>query len=170
VSRRSPRDPVRTARRAGGVRPRGHSAALRALRRLRRRAVGDDGNSPIELVLFMPLLFFGIFVTVQFGFIFLGNSAASSAARETARIVRAGAGSDASFAAAEARGEEILSTIGKGLYEGDPTIDIQPVGDDEVRVVVTVKGVSVVPGLPSPELQQVVQGPLEEFRGDVGAP
>jgi hypothetical protein len=166
VSRRSPRDPARTARRAGGVRPRG----LRTFRRLRRRAAGDEGSSAIELVLFMPLLFLGVFATVQFGFVFLGNSAASSAARETARIVRAGGGSGESIAAAQARGEEILSTIGRGLYEGDPTIDIQPVGDDEVRVVVTVKGVSVVPGMPSPELQQVVQGPLEEFRGDTGAP
>jgi hypothetical protein len=166
VSRRSPRDPVRTARRVAGLRRRGPGP----FGRLRRRAAGDDGVSVIELVLFMPLLFLGIFATVQFGFVFLGNSAASSAARETARIVRAGGGSDESFAQAEARGNEILATIGRGLYEGDPSIDIEPVGDDEVRVVVTVKGVSVVPGLPSPTLEQVVQGPLEEFRGDVAAP
>lgn len=167
MSRRSPRDPVRTVRRVVGLRPDGGSGGPGFVRRLRRRAAGDEGTSAIELVLFMPLLFFGIFATVQFGFVFLGNSAASSAARETARIVRAGGGSDESFNQARVRGNEILSTIGKGLYEGDPSIQIDAVGDDEVRVAVTVKGVSVVPGLPSPTIEQVVQGPLEEFRGDV---
>jgi hypothetical protein len=168
VSRRSPRDPARTARQVARLRTGGRSRAPGPFRRLRRRAAGDGGTSAIELVLFMPLLFFGIFATVQFGFVFLGNSAASSAARETARIVRSGGGSPESFNQARARGNEILSTIGKGLYEGTPTIQIDSVGDDQVRVVVTVKGVSVIPGMPSPTLEQVVQGPLEEFRGDTG--
>ena len=170
MTRRPPRDPVRSPRRVPGLRRRGGPpVAGRVSRRLRRRAAGDGGASAIELVLFMPLLFLGIFATVQFGFVFLGNSAASSAARETARIVRAGDASGASIAAARARGNEILATIGRGLYDDrqPPTIEIIPLAD-EVRVVVTVKGVSVVPGLPSPRIQQVVQGPLEEFRGDIG--
>ena len=171
MTRPVPRDPTRSARRVPRLRPPARAlAAGRVAAGLRRRPAGDDGVSAIELVLFMPLLFLGIFATVQFGFVFLGNSAASSAARETARIVRAGDGSSESIAAATARGNEILSTIGKGLYDDrqPPTIDVIPL-DDEVRVVVTVKGVSVVPGLPSPRIQQVVQGPLEEFRGDTGA-
>jgi hypothetical protein len=172
VSRRPVRDPARTARRVAGLRADGLPAGSgrRGFRGLRRRATGDDGVSAIELVLFMPLMFLAIFATVQFGFVFLGNSAASSAARETARIVRAGDGSPESVDEARARGNEILATIGKGLYDDGqpPTIDIDQPAPGEVRVTVTVKGVSVVPGLPSPTLEQVVQGPLEEFRGDPG--
>jgi Flp pilus assembly protein TadG len=159
VSRRPPRDPARPERRR-----------VARLRRcagvLRRRGPADDrGVSAIELVMFMPLLFLAIFAIVQFGLVFLGNSAVSSAARETARIVRSG-GTEAD---ARARGDEILGTIGRGLYDdSEPTsIEITRPAADEIRVTVRAKGVSVVPGLPSPTLEQVVQGPVEQFRGDL---
>jgi Flp pilus assembly protein TadG len=172
VNRSQPHDPVRPARRVARLRR--SSGSLPGRRTpvlggtLRR---GDRGVSSIELVLFMPLLFFAIFVTVQFGFVYLGNSAVSSAARESARIARSG-GTDA---AARARGEQILSTVGHGLIEGNGgtiTIDRRTVGgvDDSVSVTVRARAVRVVPGLPAVNLEQVVAGPLEEFRGDPGGP
>jgi Flp pilus assembly protein TadG len=125
--------------------------------------------SSIELVLFMPLMFFAIFATVQFGLIYLGNSAASAAARESARVARAGGGTPEARAAGVARGRQYIATVGRGVIE-NVTVQVQPAGtaaEPEVRAVVRGKGLQVVPGLPAPTLEQVVQGPVEEFRGDL---
>ena len=40
-------------------------------------------------------------------------------------------------------------------------------GNPQVRAVVRGRGLQVVPGLKPPTIEQVVQGPVEEFRGDV---
>lgn len=135
--------------------------------RRRRRSRGDRGVSSLELVLYMPLLFFAIFATVQFGLMFLGNQAASAAAREAARVARVGG----SAADAQLRGQQYLATVGKGIAEPllvEVTF-LGPVGDQEVRAVVRARGLQVVPGLPAPVLEQVVQGPVEGFRVDNGA-
>jgi len=155
---------VSAVHRRDPVRPRGRRvtpACPAPGARGRRRGRGDAGNTAIELVLFMPLLFFAIFATVQFGLTYLGNSAASSAAREAARIARTGG----DCAAAEARGQEILSTIGRGLIEGSGQIDAA-CGAEEVTVTVNAQGVSIVPGLPATNISQVVRGPVESFRAD----
>jgi Flp pilus assembly protein TadG len=168
---------VRTGRQHGPVRHRGHRAGparpvptrTRGHRSRRpRRSWRDDGNSSVELVLFMPLLFLAIFATVQFGLMYLGNSAASSAAREAARIARAGGGGDEAIAAAQARGQEILANIGKGVIQGDGDIAVQQFAGepDQIQVTVTVQGVGIIPGLPTPEIKQVVRGPVEEFDAD----
>jgi hypothetical protein len=179
---------VRTGRQHGPVRHRGHRAGLgpvsgartrcatrrQALarpvpaRRSRRRRRGDAGNTSIELVLFMPLLFFAIFATVQFGLMYLGNSAASSAAREAARVARSGGGGGDAIAAAQERGQNILANVGRGVIEGTGEIQIQQIaGDpDQIEVTVTVQGVGIVPGLPTPTIEQVVRGPVEEFDAD----
>jgi hypothetical protein len=133
----------------------------------RRGAAGRDrGNTTIELVLFMPLLFLAIFATVQFGLTYLGNSAASSAAREASRVARTGNGCE-SAAAAEARGQEILSSIGRGLIE-DFDVAVTCPDADFVTVTVEGDGLSVVPGLPAVHLEQRVTGPVESFRADTG--
>jgi Flp pilus assembly protein TadG len=118
-------------------------------------------------VLYMPLLFFAIFATVQFGLMFLGNQAASAAAREAARVARVGGSAND----AQLRGQQYLATVGKGIAEPllvEVTF-LGPVGDQEVRAVVRARGLQVVPGLPAPVLEQVVQGPVEGFRVDNGA-
>jgi len=145
---------MRPTRRRGPVRPRGRRVAP---------ARPDAGNTSIELVLFMPLLFFAIFATVQFGLTYLGNSAASSAAREASRVAR----TTGDCGQAEARGQEILRSVGKGVIEGDGNVS-SICGAELVTVTVTVQGVSIVPGLPSSRITQRVQGPLEEFRADTG--
>jgi hypothetical protein len=122
---------------------------------------GDRGNTTIELVLFTPLLFFAIFATVQFGLTYLGNSAAQSAAREGARVARTGGTCDE----AAARAQEILTTVGKGLFDAPPVVE-RNCGEEEVTVIVTVQGLSVVPGLPTIQIRQQVTGPVENFRAD----
>ena len=130
----------------------------------RGRGARDAGNTTIELVLFMPLLFFAIFITVQFGLTYLGNSAAQSAAREGARVARTGGDCAATVNQGETRALEILSTVGRGLVES-PSATGVCLGD-EVTMTVTVQGLSVVPGMPGIEITQSVTGPVESFRAD----
>jgi Flp pilus assembly protein TadG len=148
------------------MRPRGRRVAPAHAGPAGRRGRGarDAGNTTIELVLFMPLLFFAIFVTVQFGLTYLGNSAAQSAAREGARVARTGGDCVATVNQGETRALEILSTVGRGLVES-PTATGVCVGD-EVTMTVTVQGLSVVPGMPGIEITQSVTGPVESFRAD----
>ena len=110
----------------------------------------------------MPLLLFVIFATVQAALLFLGNQAASAAAREAARVAR----TTQDAGAAEARGRAYATQVGQGVIEG-VTVQVSAVGADEVRAVVTGRGVQVVPGIPGLRIEQVVQGPVEEFRPDL---
>jgi Flp pilus assembly protein TadG len=126
----------------------------------------DRGVSTIELAMFTPLLFFVIFLIVQASLFFLGNQAASAAAREAARAARTSDASDPALDDAEARGRAYATSIGHGLIE-DVQVDVTRVGTDEVRATVTAHGVRLVPGIPGGDLTQVVQGPIEKFRPDL---
>ena len=156
-------------RRRGPARLRGRRVA-RARAVLAGRSAGrgrdarDAGNTTIELVLFMPLLFFAIFITVQFGLTYLGNSAAQSAAREGARVARTGGDCVATVNQGETRALEILATVGRGLVESPTATGV--CAGDEVTMTVTVQGLSVVPGMPGIEITQSVTGPVESFRAD----
>ena len=110
----------------------------------------------------MPLLLFVIFATVQAALLFLGNQAASAAAREAARVAR----TSQDLGAAEARGRSYAAEVGRGVIE-DVSVQVSAVGADEVRAVVTGRGIQVVPGIPGLQIEQVVQGPVEEFRPDL---
>ncbi|MFB6726391.1 TadE/TadG family type IV pilus assembly protein [Kribbella sp. NPDC056345] len=117
--------------------------------------------STIELVIYAPLLMLMIFLAIQFALIYLGNQAASSAAREAARTARTTLDRDAAADAGTAYTEK----IGKGILE-DVTVTVEPVGEHEVRVVVTGHALKITPFLNPPTVSQSVQGPLEEFRDD----
>ena len=67
----------------------------------------------MELVLYMPLLMFVIFLAVQFALIWFGNQAASAVARETARTARV----YESEGQAVAAGRQYAATIGDGVLE-----------------------------------------------------
>jgi Flp pilus assembly protein TadG len=125
----------------------------------RRRS--ERGASSIELVIYAPILMLAIFLTIQFSLIFLGNQAASSAAREAARTARTTLDRDQ----AETAGTRYSEKIGKGILE-DVTVSVEPVGADQVRVVVTGHALKITPFIDPPTVTQVVQGPLEEFRED----
>jgi Flp pilus assembly protein TadG len=127
--------------------------------KMRRHRRSERGVSTIELVIYMPLLMLIIFLTIQFALIYLGNQAASSAAREAARTARTTLDRDA----AEAAGTAYTAKVGKGILE-DVTVTVEPVGDHEVRVVVTGHALKITPFLNPPTVSETVQGPLEEFR------
>lgn len=125
----------------------------------------DRGATTIELALYTPVLFFVIFLTVQVALLFLGNQAASAAAREAARVARSGGTSDESLDVARLRGEQYAATVGHGVVE-QVRVVVEAVGDDQVRATVTGRGVQLVPGVPGVGITQVVQGPIEMFRSD----
>lgn len=122
---------------------------------------GERGASSIELVLYMPILFLAIFLTIQFSLIYLGNQAASAGAREAARVARTTLDSGQ----AEAAGYAYAGKIGKGILE-DVQVTVTPVGTEQVRVEVTGHAQKITPFVDPPTVTQVVQGPLEEFRAD----
>jgi hypothetical protein len=130
-------------------------------RRARQRKRNERGASTVELVLYMPILMLAIFVTIQFSLIYLGNQAASAAARETARVAR----TTLDRGQAEAAGIDYTNRIGKGILE-DVQVVVTPVGTQQVRVVVTGHAQKITPFVDPPTVTQVVQGPLEEFRAD----
>lgn len=133
---------------------------------MRRRLSSQRGASTIELVLYTPVLFFTIFVIVQFALSWHGNQVASAAAREAARSARVDGGTPDALAAAEQHGVEYAAQIGGGALT-DVTVEVVLVDGDEVRATVTGSSMEIVDGL-APDVSQSVQGPIEEFRPDVG--
>lgn len=111
----------------------------------------------IELALYMPILLLVIFLTVQFALVYLGNQAAQAVARETARVARV----THDWSLAEHKGQVYAANIGQGMLE-EVAVDVRPQGD-WVRVVVTGHAQELVP-VGVPEVRQVVEGPVEEFR------
>ena len=116
--------------------------------------------------MYMPLLLFVIFLVVQASLLFLGNQAASAAAREAARIARAGGGSPQAMQDGVERGRRYAAQIGHGLIE-DVRVEVLPAGGEQVRATVTGRGVQVVPGVPGLGITQISQGPVEGFRPDL---
>lgn len=109
--------------------------------------------------MYTPLLMLVIFLVVQFAMVYLGNQAASAVARETARVAR----TSLNNAEAEAAGRKYADQIGGGILT-NARIDVQAVGGDGVRVVVTGEAQKISP-IGVPRVSQTVEGPLEQFVG-----
>jgi TadE-like protein len=125
--------------------------------------------------MYMPLLVFMIFVTLQLAFLFLGNQAAGAAAREAARVARSAgnppAGSLDADLAGEVRGSQYAGSVGHGLFDGKVTVQVVTVngpGGPQVVARVTATAVHLVPGLPRLKIDKKVQGPVEVFHPDAG--
>lgn len=128
--------------------------------RPRRQRRDDSGVSSVELVLYMPLLMFVIFLAVQFALVWFGNQAASAVAREAARSARV---HDGDVDRGQEAGRRYWENIGDGVLE-DPTITVTRVGD-RIRVTVTGHAQELIPGL-APTVTQTVEGPIEQFEVD----
>lgn len=129
-------------------------------RRLRARR-SQRGVSTLELALYMPLLMMAILITVQAAMIFLGNQAASGAAREAARLARTG---DTS-ADAEAQATEMLDNIAVGVLDEDRDVDVT-ITENWVHVIVTGRASSVFGDFFRPTVSNEVEGPIEQFVPD----
>ncbi len=81
----------------------------------RREAGGDRGATVIELALLMPVVLVVVLLIVQMALWFHGRQVADAAAREGARIARAG--DDGWQEAAEAKARQIIQAIGPEILQ-----------------------------------------------------
>lgn len=132
----------------------------------RSRGRRDEGASTIELVFYAPVLMLVVFVTVQAGMIYLGNQAATTIARESARVARtSGAETSAQRQVAEATGEGYAARVAAGILTGvDVQVQLLP-GGETVRATVVADSYALVPALGG-RVTRSVEGPVEEFRPD----
>ena len=121
----------------------------------------DRGAATLELVVLFPVLLLIIFGVIQGALFFHGRNVALAAAEQGVRAGRADGQSDpAAVAAAQAR--QFLADTGElnNLTE----LAITPAVDgDRLRVTVTARTVSLLPGLPGPQVRQSAAGSLEVF-------
>lgn len=122
---------------------------------------GDRGAATLELVVLFPVLMLLIFGVVQGALFFHGRNVALAAAEQGVRAGRAdGPGDPAVVAAAQAR-QFLLDT---GELDNLSELLITPTVDgDQVRVTITARTVSLLPGVPGPRVSQSAAGSLERF-------
>jgi Flp pilus assembly protein TadG len=131
----------------------------RALSRSRQR--DQRGVSTVELAMYMPLLMIAILLTVQFSLVYLGNQAASGAAREAARVARV----TGDAAQGQEAGEQMVANIGSGVLE-NAVVLVRPAGVQEMQAVVSGEAQGLLPFLDPPRVSETVQGPVERFVPD----
>jgi TadE-like protein len=125
---------------------------------------GQAGSTTLELVVLIPVLLLVVTVVVQAGLWFHARSLALVAAQEgvsVARTYRADTSAGPVRAAqflAEHAGDQLTAVTITGAADGTM-----------VRVDVTGRSLSLVPGLPGPPVHQSAQGPIERFT-TAGAP
>nr|WP_229805954.1 TadE/TadG family type IV pilus assembly protein [Microbispora rosea] len=122
----------------------------------------------IELAMLMPVVLAVVLLIVQVTLWFHGRQVADAAAREGARIARAG-GSDGWQEAAESKAQQIVQAVGPQLLKNAQAKAWEQ--GDQRGVEVTGSAVQVVPLLP--ELTFTITsrfgGPIECFRPDDGS-
>jgi Flp pilus assembly protein TadG len=133
----------------------------RAPGRAGRAGPGDRGAATLELVVLFPVLLLLIFGVIQGALFFHGRNVALAAAEQGVRAGRVDGHSDpAAVAAAQAR--QFLADTGE--LDNLTELVITPTVDGgQVRVTVTARTVSLLPGLPGPQVSQSAAGSLERF-------
>lgn len=129
----------------------------------------DVGVATLELVVLFPVLLLIIFGVLQGALFLHGRNAVLAAAEQGVRAGRIdGAGDPAATAAAQSR-QFLLDT---GELDNLTELLITPtVTTDQLRVTVTGRTVSLLPGLPGPRVSQTAAGSLERFTSRTsGAP
>ncbi|WP_311932206.1 TadE/TadG family type IV pilus assembly protein [Microbispora sp. H11081] len=132
------------------------------------RRRGERGATVIELAMLMPVVLAVVLLVVQVTLWFHGRQVADAAAREGARIARAG-GSDGWQDAAESKARQIVQAIGPQLLK-DAQATAWEQGDQR-GVEITGSAVQVVPLLPQMTFTITSRfgGPIECFRPDDGS-
>ncbi|WP_319018382.1 TadE family protein [Microbispora sitophila] len=129
---------------------------------------GERGATVIELAMLMPIVLAVVLLIVQVTLWFHGRQVADAAAREGARIARAG-GSDGWQEAAEGKARQIVQAIGPQLLKNAQAQAWEQ--GDQRGVEVTGSAVQVVPLLPEMTFTITSRfgGPIECFRPDDGS-
>lgn len=111
-----------------------------------------------------PVVLLILFGVIQGALYFHGQNVAMSAAEQGVRAARAdGQANRASTAADKAR--QFLSDTGE--LDNLSGLTITPdVDADTVRVTVSARTVSLLPGIPGPKISQTASGDIERFTND----
>ena len=114
----------------------------------------------LEWVVLFPAILLLIFGAVQTGLHFHARTIASAAASEG---VHAGTTAPSSTAAARAAAQQFIDEAGDGMFVSS-SVDVDRTA---TTVTVTVRGrsLNLVPGMPTPEIRQVISGPIEQPAG-----
>ena len=121
----------------------------------------DRGAATLELVVLFPVLLLLIFGVIQGALFFHGRNVALAAAEQGVRAGRVdGQGDPAAIAAQEAR--QFLADTGE-LDNLTGLVITPTVTGEQVRVTVTARTVSLLPGVPGPQVRQSAAGSLEVF-------
>ncbi|WP_310741939.1 TadE/TadG family type IV pilus assembly protein [Microbispora sp. H13382] len=132
------------------------------------RQRSERGATVIELAMLMPVVLAVVLLIVQVTLWFHGRQVADAAAREGARIARAG-GSDGWQEAAEGKARQIVQAIGPQLLKNAQAKAWEQ--GDQRGVEITGSAVQVVPLLPEMTFTITSRfgGPIECFRPDDGS-
>jgi Flp pilus assembly protein TadG len=135
-------------------------------RRRGRRGTAERGSATLEIAILGPALLLLVFTVVQVALWFYARSLALAAAQEGVAAAR---GYSAPTAAGVARAHAFLDrSAGDSLQAARVTAT--PAGIQRVRIEVTGRALSVVPGVPGPAVTQSAEGPVERFTTPGGAP
>jgi len=135
--------------------------------RTRRSRGGERGSATLELTVLFPVLLLLIFGAVQGALFFHGRNVVLAAAEQGVRAARLdGATNPAGTAEQQAR--QFLSDTGE-LDNLSQLSIASTVDGEQVRLTVTARTVSLLPGLPGPQVSQSAAGSIERFTSR-GAP
>jgi len=122
---------------------------------------GDDGVATLELTVLFPVVLLILFGVIQGALYFHGRNVAMAAAEQGVRAARAdGQTNRTGTAAGQAR--QFLADTGEldNLTELSVTPDVDA---ETVRVTVSARTVSLLPGMPGPRISQTASGDIERF-------
>jgi Flp pilus assembly protein TadG len=132
---------------------------LRPAPRHARAAPADRGSASIELVILFPALLLIVTALIQYALWFHARSVAEAAAREgvsaaTAYGAAPGGGAQTALAFVAAHGADTLHS---------PAAAVTTPSTGEVRVVVSGRSLSLIPGVDGLAVQQCASAPVERF-------
>lgn len=121
----------------------------------------DAGVASLELVVIFPVLLLVLFGVFQGALYFHGRNVLLAAAEQGVRAARVDAQNNrAATAVAQAR-QFLLDT---GELNNLTGLTITPTVDGEqVRLTITARTVSLLPGVPGPQVSQTAAGSIERF-------
>ena len=125
------------------------------------RGGSERGFVTLELVVLFPVVLLVIFGVIQGALFFHGRNVVLAAAEQGVRAARTD-GQSAPAGVATARARQFLLDTGELANFTDLTIS-PAVTATEVRVTVTARTVSLLPGLPGPQVRASASGPRERF-------
>ena len=121
----------------------------------------DDGAATLELTMLFPVVLLILFGVIQGALYFHGRNVAMAAAEQGVRAARADGQTDRA-GTATARARAFLADTGE---LGNMTaLSITPdIAAGTVRVTVTARTISLLPGVPGPRISQTASGVIERF-------